>query len=82
MLWPEANYSISTLLQLFNLISTCLGSPPTQFEFDYYDKNKKYCNIGPISPKQFYSEYVKPLCDLNDLVSARPNWVIKIPMLM
>jgi len=57
-------------LQLFEIISTCLGFPPDSVEYDFYDKDKKYHKIGPISPQEYYETSVKPHFDMSQQVSG------------
>uniref|UniRef100_A0A8C5SRP8 Bleomycin hydrolase n=1 Tax=Laticauda laticaudata TaxID=8630 RepID=A0A8C5SRP8_LATLA len=56
------------LFQVFRVVSICLGNPPTTFCWEYYDKEKNYHKIGPISPAKFYQEHVKPLFDMESKV--------------
>ncbi|KAG8147450.1 putative Bleomycin hydrolase protein [Naja naja] len=51
------------LFQVFRVVSICLGNPPTTFCWEYYDKEKNYHKIGPISPVKFYQDHV---CLVND----------------
>uniref|UniRef100_A0A8C7E1I2 Bleomycin hydrolase n=1 Tax=Naja naja TaxID=35670 RepID=A0A8C7E1I2_NAJNA len=56
------------LFQVFRVVSICLGNPPTTFCWEYYDKEKNYHKIGPISPVKFYQDHVKPLFDMESKV--------------
>ena len=49
-------------------MSISLGTPPKEFTFEYYDKDKKYQKIGPISPLDFYKEHVKSHFNVDDKV--------------
>ena len=49
-------------------MATNLGTPPKEFTWDYYDKDKKYQKIGPISPLEFYREHVKPIFNVDEKV--------------
>lgn len=53
---------------LHNIISICLGMPKEEFVWEYYDKNKTYHKVGPITPLKFYEEYVKPVFDIEQKV--------------
>ncbi|CAG4932099.1 unnamed protein product [Colias eurytheme] len=53
---------------IYHIVATCLGTPPEQFTFEYYNKEKAYNKIGPISPLQFYNEHVRPLFNVDDKV--------------
>ena len=55
---------------MFNLISTCLGSPPEMTQMEYYDKDKVYHKLGPMTPLEFYQKLVKPLFDLEKQVTV------------
>ena len=50
-------------------MSISLGTPPKEFTFEFYDKDKKYGKIGPISPINFYTQHVKPRFNVDDKVS-------------
>ncbi|KAF2899881.1 hypothetical protein ILUMI_06307 [Ignelater luminosus] len=53
---------------IFRIVGICLGIPDETFRWTYYDKNKTYHCIGPITPKQFYEDHVKPLFNVDDKV--------------
>lgn len=53
---------------IYRIIGICLGVPSETFIYNYYDKNKVYHSIGPITPKDFYEEYVRPLYDVDKKV--------------
>lgn len=54
--------------EIHRIVSICLGIPPETFTWEYYDKSKTYHKIGPISPLDFYNEYVKPVYNVEDKV--------------
>lgn len=54
--------------EIYNIVGICLGIPPEKFTWEYYDKNKKYFSVGPITPVDFYSQYVKPYFNVDDKV--------------
>ncbi|XP_030847879.1 bleomycin hydrolase-like [Strongylocentrotus purpuratus] len=56
------------LSEVFRVTSICLGIPPTTFTWEYYDKTKTYQTVGPITPKDFYLEHVKPVFNMDDKV--------------
>ncbi|XP_048751935.2 bleomycin hydrolase-like [Ostrea edulis] len=56
------------LQQIYSILSICLGTPPKTFTWEYYDKDKKYQKIGPISPVEFYQSKIKPLYNMKDKV--------------
>jgi bleomycin hydrolase len=60
--------------QIYTILSICLGTPPKTFTWEYYDKDKKYQKIGPISPKEFYHSKIKPLYNMQDKVSRHCNY--------
>ena len=51
-----------------------MGSPPETFVWEYYDKNKKYVKMGPITPLEFYKTHVKPHFNMEDKV--RKAWFL------
>ncbi|XP_065351925.1 bleomycin hydrolase [Cloeon dipterum] len=53
---------------IYRTVSICLGVPPSEFTWQYLDKNKKYNSIGPVTPQQFYEQHVKPTFNLEDKV--------------
>lgn len=53
---------------IFRIVSICLGSPPKDLTWEYYDKSKKYQKIEKVSPLQFYIDHVKPSFDVNSKV--------------
>uniref|UniRef100_A0A2P2I6B0 Bleomycin hydrolase n=2 Tax=Hirondellea gigas TaxID=1518452 RepID=A0A2P2I6B0_9CRUS len=54
--------------EVFRIVSITLGLPPSQFTWQYYDKSKVAKEIGPITPKQFYQDCVKPIFDIDEKV--------------
>ncbi|KAF6029551.1 BLMH [Bugula neritina] len=65
----ELDDAVCTMMSsIFEVISTCLGSPPQVVDFEYYDKDKNYHKVGPITPLQFYQTMFKPLFDLEKQV--------------
>jgi len=54
--------------ELYKIIAICLGIPPNTFTWEYYDKDKKYHSIGPITPQDFYTQHIKPQYNLDDQV--------------
>lgn len=63
--------------EIYRIVSICLGIPPETFTWEYYDKSKTYHKIGPVTPLEFYNEYVKPVYNVEDKVclvtDPRPN---------
>ena len=65
----ELRGKISSQMEVvYRVVGICLGVPPATFEWEYYDKNKKVQRVGPIEPRQFYVEHVKPLFDVDSKV--------------
>ncbi|XP_045172452.2 bleomycin hydrolase-like isoform X2 [Mercenaria mercenaria] len=60
--------------EIYRMMCIVLGTPPTNFTFQYYskgenDKSPKFNSLGPLSPQDFYSKHIKPDClDMEDLV--------------
>lgn len=55
-------------LQVFRVVSVCLGCPPETICWEYRDKDKKFHRLGPLTPQEFYREHVKPLYNIEDKV--------------
>ncbi|KAL1502792.1 hypothetical protein ABEB36_007888 [Hypothenemus hampei] len=53
---------------IYRIVGICLGIPNETFTWNYYDKNKEFHSIGPITPKDFYEQHVKPLFNVDDKV--------------
>ncbi|CAH1800413.1 unnamed protein product [Owenia fusiformis] len=45
--------------EMYRIISISVGSPPETIIWEYYDKDKKYQKVGPITPLAFYQEHIK-----------------------
>lgn len=62
---------------VYQIASICLGTPPATFTWEYYDKNKAYNRLGPITPLEFYEKHVKPVFNFDDKVclvsDSRPS---------
>ncbi|XP_071789805.1 bleomycin hydrolase-like [Asterias amurensis] len=74
----EINKEITKMVaEVYRICSICLGTPPSTITWEYHDKNKAYHKVGPIAPKAFYEEYVKPVFNLQDKIcivnDPRPN---------
>jgi len=54
--------------QLYRIVSICIGSPPETVTWEYYDKDKQYHKVGPLTPLEFYEQYVKPHFNISDKV--------------
>ncbi|GLV38480.1 uncharacterized protein CBL_12969 [Carabus blaptoides fortunei] len=53
---------------IFRIVGICLGIPSETFTWDYYDKNKTFNSVGPITPLDFYQNHVKPYFNVNEKV--------------
>ncbi|KAA0201972.1 hypothetical protein HAZT_HAZT007251, partial [Hyalella azteca] len=58
------------MLEVYRILAVTIGVPPSAFTWQYYDKTKAYKEIGPISPKEFYEQHVKPVFDVEQKVKA------------
>lgn len=56
------------MVVIYRIIGICLGIPPETITWEYYDKSKNYNCIGPITPLNFYEQYVKPCYNVDDKV--------------
>jgi len=53
---------------IYRIIGICLGIPSEKITWEYYDKSKNYNCIGPVTPLEFYENYVKPYYNVNDKI--------------
>ncbi|ENN72502.1 hypothetical protein HUJ04_001118 [Dendroctonus ponderosae] len=56
------------MASIYRIVGICLGIPNDTFTWNYYDKNKAFHSIGPLTPKEFYEVHVKPLFNVDDKV--------------
>nr|XP_006820124.1 PREDICTED: bleomycin hydrolase-like [Saccoglossus kowalevskii] len=56
------------MTEIYRIIVICLGSPPEMITWEYHDKTKAYRKVGPVSPKDFYENYVKSVYNISDKV--------------
>lgn len=56
--------------EIYRIVGICLGIPSETFTWEYYDKNKQYNSVGPVTPQEFYEKYVKPCYNVDDKVSG------------
>ncbi|KAJ8043831.1 Bleomycin hydrolase [Holothuria leucospilota] len=54
--------------EAFRVCSILLGSPPTEFTWEYYDKTRNFKSVGPITPQEFYTLHVKPYFNMKDKI--------------
>ncbi len=54
--------------EMYNIVGICVGIPDETFNWEYYDKSKKYHATGPISPLDFYEKLVKPCFNMEKKV--------------
>ena len=57
--------------EVYKLLCCFLGTPPKNFEWEYYDNDKKYHKLKATTPLDFYKEYVPfnfkdYVCVIND----------------
>lgn len=55
------------LAEFFRILTYFLGDPPTQFQYEYRDKDGNYHNLEQLTPLSFYQDYVG--IDLNNYIS-------------
>lgn len=58
-------------IQIHRIVTISLGSPPTKFIFEYTDNSRQYHKIGPISPVDFYLQFVQPVFNINEKVNRK-----------
>ena len=53
-------YSIkeTSLEEFYRMLAICLGKPPTDFYWEWRDKDEKFHRRGSVSPKEFYTEFI------------------------
>ncbi|XP_066148714.1 bleomycin hydrolase isoform X2 [Euwallacea fornicatus] len=56
------------MTNIYRIVGICLGIPNESFTWNYYDKNKAFHNVGPLTPKEFYDEHIRPLFNVDDKV--------------
>ncbi|XP_018326653.1 bleomycin hydrolase [Agrilus planipennis] len=56
------------MLVIYRIVGICLGIPNETFTWTYYDKNKNFHCIGPITPKEFYENHVKPVFNVESKI--------------
>ncbi|CAH1132312.1 unnamed protein product [Ceutorhynchus assimilis] len=56
------------MTHVYRIVGICLGIPSESFTWNYYDKNKAFHSVGPITPKEFYDVHIKPLYNIDDKV--------------
>ncbi len=55
------------LEEIYSYLCVTLGEPPKTFDFEYYDKDKKFHRDTNLTPKSYYEKYVG--IDLNEYIS-------------
>jgi len=53
---------------IFRIVGICLGIPPSEFTWEYYDKSRNFHRVGPVTPLQFYNDYVRKHFDVDQKV--------------
>lgn len=61
------NLQIQNMENIYKVLCSAFGVPPTKFNFEYEDKDKKYGIIKDITPQEFLENYVE--MDLDEYVS-------------
>lgn len=55
------------LNEIYRILCQSLGEPPTEFDFEYRDKDKEFHRDTNLTPREFYEKYVN--VNLDDYVS-------------
>lgn len=58
----------SMMADIYKIVGICIGIPPKEFVWEYYDKSKAYHSVGPITPQEFYNTIVKPVFNIENKV--------------
>ena len=45
--------------EIWRILCIHLGTPPEEFEYQYKDKNNKYCRLAVMTPTAFVEQYVE-----------------------
>lgn len=56
------------MASIYKIVGICLGIPSERFTWEYYDKSKAYNSIGPVTPLEFYQNYVKNVFNVENKV--------------
>ncbi|XP_031559735.1 bleomycin hydrolase-like [Actinia tenebrosa] len=56
------------MAEVYRIVAICLGTPPSTFTWEYYDKSKNYKKIEGLTPLKFYNDYIKPVFTIRDKV--------------
>lgn len=48
----------SYMQKTYNLLTNCFGVPPTKFDLEYVDKDKKYHLDRDLTPMEFFNKYI------------------------
>ncbi|XP_014673450.1 PREDICTED: bleomycin hydrolase-like isoform X2 [Priapulus caudatus] len=56
------------LAKIYTVCGICIGVPPENVVWEYYDKDKQYHAIGPITPLEFYRQHVQDIYNIDDKV--------------
>jgi bleomycin hydrolase len=56
------------LKEIYGLIASCVGLPPKEFTFEYYDRSDKYHAEYHVTPKQMYGKYLG--ADIDDYINV------------
>jgi bleomycin hydrolase len=63
------------MADLYLIVGICLGVPPETFTWEYYTKTKEFSSVGPVTPRDFYIKYVKPIFNVDDKVSVAEQYL-------
>lgn len=59
------------MAKIYALLCDCFGVPPTEFDFEYTDKDKEYHVIKGMTPKSFFDKFVgKKIEDYVSLINS------------
>lgn len=56
------------LPEIYYLLTNFLGSPPTSFNWTFYDNNRKYHCINDLTPSIFFNEIIEPSFHIDDKI--------------
>jgi len=71
-IWNDFNNASSiiknSMKEIYKILLICLGTPPVTFDWEYSIKNKITSHIN-LTPNEFYDNFVKQWCDLDNYIS-------------
>lgn len=61
---------IEQMKEVYTIVGICIGIPGKTFNWEYFDKSRKFYTTGQVTPLHFYETQVKPFFNVEEKVSA------------